>query len=77
MALIESRECQCENDENDPSHRTVAEISKYDVVLTSYSVVESDYRHEKKGFKRQGEYVKKDSLLHGITWFRYILWIVK
>eukprot|EP01114_Cavostelium_apophysatum_P014442 TRINITY_DN3755_c0_g2_i1.p1 TRINITY_DN3755_c0_g2~~TRINITY_DN3755_c0_g2_i1.p1 ORF type:complete len:774 (-),score=262.66 TRINITY_DN3755_c0_g2_i1:93-2366(-) len=49
------------------------EITKHDVVLTSYSIIECDYRYEKYGHKVKGEKVFKPSLLHSIHWNRVIL----
>lgn len=37
------------------------------------SILESAYRKQKYGFKRQGTTVKEDSLLHRIKWHRVIL----
>ncbi|KIK96124.1 hypothetical protein PAXRUDRAFT_826315 [Paxillus rubicundulus Ve08.2h10] len=49
------------------------ELEKYDVVLTSYSVVESCFRKQQSGFKRQGRIVKEASPLHQIKWNRIVL----
>lgn len=49
------------------------ELSKYDVVLTSYSIVETEWRHQHTGYKRKGETIKKPSLVHSIDWYRIIL----
>ncbi|TFK88380.1 hypothetical protein K466DRAFT_520961 [Polyporus arcularius HHB13444] len=51
----------------------VKELKKYDVVLTSYSVLESCFRKEHSGFKRKGHIVKEKSPLHAIEWNRVIL----
>ncbi|KAG0038481.1 DNA repair protein rad16 [Podila clonocystis] len=51
----------------------MSELTKQDVVLTTYSILESAYRKQKYGFKRQGMTVKEDSLLHRIKWHRVIL----
>ncbi len=51
----------------------VDEVLQHDLVITSYSIVESEYRMENVGYKRKGERVKKPSLLHGINWFRVVL----
>eukprot|EP01134_Creolimax_fragrantissima_P003731 CFRG3731T1 len=45
----------------------------YNVVLSTYSVLESEYRRETKGMSRQGEMVKKASTLHQVQWHRIIL----
>ncbi|KAF9371508.1 DNA repair protein rad16 [Podila verticillata] len=52
---------------------SMSELTKHDVVLTTYSILESAYRKQKYGFKRQGMTVKEDSLLHRIKWHRVIL----
>lgn len=52
---------------------TVEELEKYDVILTSYSVLESVYRKQTYGFKRKGGLVKEDSPLHAVPFYRVIL----
>ncbi|KAI0662868.1 SNF2 family N-terminal domain-containing protein [Cubamyces menziesii] len=52
---------------------SVKELKKYDVVLTSYAVVESCFRKQHSGFKRKGKIVKEKSPLHAIEWNRVIL----
>ncbi|GAA5937456.1 DNA repair protein RAD16 [Sporobolomyces koalae] len=49
------------------------ELEKYDVVLTSYAVMESNFRRENKGFTRKGQLMKEDSILHKVKWHRVIL----
>lgn len=49
------------------------ELSKYDVILTSYAVLESSFRRQNTGYKRKGELIKEDSVLHSIDWHRVIL----
>jgi len=49
------------------------ELLKFDIVLTSYAVLESAFRKQNTGFKRKGELVKEDSVLHAIEWHRVIL----
>lgn len=49
------------------------ELLKFDVVLTSYSVLENTFRKQNTGFKRKGELIKEDSVLHSIMWHRVIL----
>ncbi|WBW74479.1 DNA translocase/ubiquitin protein ligase E3, ERCC4-like protein Rhp16/Rad16-like [Schizosaccharomyces osmophilus] len=49
------------------------DLSKYDVVLTSYNVIESAYRKERSGFRRKGGLVKEKSLLHNLEFYRIIL----
>ncbi|KAG2732375.1 hypothetical protein G9P44_004792 [Scheffersomyces stipitis] len=51
----------------------VKELSKYDVILTSYSVLESVYRKENHGFKRKSGLVKEKSALHAVEFYRVIL----
>ncbi|CUM50029.1 unnamed protein product [Debaryomyces tyrocola] len=49
------------------------ELNKYDIILTSYSVLESVYRKEKYGFKRKNGLVKETSPLHALKFYRVIL----
>ncbi|OLY77756.1 DNA repair protein RAD16 [Smittium mucronatum] len=49
------------------------DLYKYDVVITTYAVLESVFRKQTFGFRRSGEMVKADSLLHKIKWFRIVL----
>ncbi|KAF8556316.1 hypothetical protein OG21DRAFT_1506763 [Imleria badia] len=49
------------------------ELERYDVVLTSYAVVESCFRKQESGFKRKGHIVKEVSPLHQIKWNRIVL----
>ncbi|KAF5346937.1 hypothetical protein D9758_010160 [Tetrapyrgos nigripes] len=51
----------------------VKELSKHDVVLTTYAVVESSFRKQESGFKRSGKIIKEKSPLHLIHWHRIIL----
>ncbi|KAM0788893.1 hypothetical protein ACM66B_002976 [Microbotryomycetes sp. NB124-2] len=53
--------------------KSVAELCKFDIVLTSYSVMESSFRRENKGFTRKGHLLKEDSILHKMSWNRVIL----
>lgn len=53
---------------NDPE-----ELMKYDVILTSYSVLESVFRKQQYGFKRKAGLVKEKSPLHAIKFYRVIL----
>ncbi|ORX64074.1 hypothetical protein DL89DRAFT_297827 [Linderina pennispora] len=48
-----------ENGDLNPS-----ELVKYDVVLTTYAVVESSFRRERYGFRRHGNLLHEDSVLH-------------
>ncbi|KAF9109969.1 DNA repair protein rad16 [Mortierella sp. AM989] len=52
---------------------SMRELMSYDIVITTYSIIESGYRKQKYGFKRGGMTVKEDSLLHRIKWHRIIL----
>ncbi|KIJ70617.1 hypothetical protein HYDPIDRAFT_77257 [Hydnomerulius pinastri MD-312] len=49
------------------------ELEKYDVILTSYAVLESCFRKQQSGFKRKGLIVKEPSPLHQIKWNRIVL----
>ncbi|KAI9264597.1 SNF2 family N-terminal domain-containing protein [Helicostylum pulchrum] len=54
------------------------EIKKHDVVLTTYSVIETAFRRQEQGLKRKGEdgeylIIKEKSILHKIQWHRVIL----
>ncbi|KAI6033862.1 SNF2 family N-terminal domain-containing protein [Pisolithus microcarpus] len=49
------------------------ELKKYDVVLTTYSIVESCFRKQHSGFKRKGLIITEKSPLHQISWNRVIL----
>jgi DNA repair protein RAD16 len=49
------------------------EITKYDVVLSTYAVLESCFRKQQYGFKRKGQIVKEASPLHKIQWHRAIV----
>ncbi|KAF9268324.1 hypothetical protein L218DRAFT_995053 [Marasmius fiardii PR-910] len=51
----------------------VKELQKYDVVLTTYSVLESAFRKQEAGFKRKGQIVKERSAVHQVNWKRIIL----
>ena len=48
-------------------------LQKNDVVLTTYAVLESSFRKQQSGFKRQGQIVKQKSPLHEIKWHRIIV----
>jgi len=51
----------------------VKEFQKYDVVLTTYAVLESCFRKEHSGFKKKGRIVKEKSPVHAMTWNRVIV----
>ncbi|KAM9912967.1 hypothetical protein OXX69_002051 [Metschnikowia pulcherrima] len=52
---------------------TTKQLEEYDVILTSYSVLESVYRKERYGFKRKDGVVKQKSPLHALDFYRVIL----
>lgn len=49
------------------------DLGDIDVILTTYSVLESVYRKQNYGFKRKNGMVKEKSLLHNIDFYRVIL----
>ncbi|KAF7724472.1 DNA repair protein rad16 [Apophysomyces ossiformis] len=51
----------------------VKELLKHDVILSTYSVVESCFRRQEYGVKRDGEIIRQKSVLHKIHWHRIIL----
>lgn len=53
--------------------KNIAELDDFDVILTSYAVVENSYRKQKYGTKKNGRNVKEVSLLHTKKWARVIL----
>ena len=52
---------------------TPKDLQKYNVIMVSYSGLESMYRKESKGWNRQDGIVKEDSILHSIKYHRVIL----
>lgn len=52
---------------------TEADIRKYDVIMISYSSLESMHRKQEKGWSRGGNTVKADSVIHCIHYHRLIL----
>jgi DNA repair protein RAD16 len=46
---------------------------EYDIILSTYAIVEQGFRKQNYGFKRKGVLVKEKSLLHSIQWGRVIL----
>ena len=52
---------------------TIKDLKKYNVIMISYSSLESIYRKESKGWNRQDGIVKEDSILHAIKYHRVIL----
>ncbi|GJE84813.1 DNA repair protein [Phanerochaete sordida] len=51
----------------------IKNLKKYDVVLTTYAILESCFRKQQSGFKRKGMIVKEKSVIHQIQWNRIIL----
>ncbi|KAF8883413.1 SNF2 family N-terminal domain-containing protein [Infundibulicybe gibba] len=49
------------------------ELKKYDVVLTTYAVLESSFRKQESGFKRKGVIIKQKSVVHQVKWNRIVL----
>ena len=52
---------------------TTKDLKKYNVIMVSYSSLESMYRKENKGWNRNDGIVKEDSILHALTFHRIIL----
>ena len=52
---------------------TMKELKSYDVIMISYSGLESIYRKESKGWKRDDGLVKENSRIHAIKYHRLIL----
>lgn len=52
---------------------TVKQLKNYDVIMISYSGLESIYRKETKGWTRKDSVVKADSPIHAIKFHRLIL----
>ncbi|AOA61699.1 DNA repair protein [Komagataella phaffii CBS 7435] len=53
--------------------KSAEELKEYDVILTTYSVLESVYRKQNYGFKRKRGLVKEPSPLHNTHFYRVIL----
>ncbi|TFY60608.1 hypothetical protein EVJ58_g5037 [Rhodofomes roseus] len=51
----------------------VKTLKSYDVVLTTFAVLESCFRKQESGFKRKGRIIKEKSPVHSIHWHRIIL----
>ena len=51
----------------------VKDLKQYDVIMISYSGLESIYRKESKGWKRDDGLVKENSKIHAIEYHRIIL----
>ena len=52
---------------------TVKDLKKFNVIMVSYSGLESMFRKESKGWNRHDGIVKEDSVLHAIKYHRLIL----
>ena len=52
---------------------TTKDLKQYNVIMVSYSGLESMYRKENKGWNRNDGIVKEDSILHSIKYHRLIL----
>jgi DNA repair protein RAD16 len=52
---------------------TVKDLKKFNVIMVSYSGLESMYRKENKGWNRADGIVKEDSILHALNFHRIIL----
>ncbi|OZJ02723.1 hypothetical protein BZG36_05107 [Bifiguratus adelaidae] len=51
----------------------IEKLTSYDVVMTTYAVVEALFRRQEYGFRRKGGLVKSPSILHKIEWARIVL----
>ncbi|KAJ5802225.1 DNA repair protein RAD16 [Penicillium pulvis] len=52
---------------------TPTDLRKYDVIMISYSSLESMFRKQEKGWARTGGVVKEDSVIHSIHYHRLVL----
>lgn len=52
---------------------TIKDLKKFNVIMVSYSSLESMYRKENKGWNRADSIVKEDSILHALNFHRIIL----
>ncbi|TPX65967.1 hypothetical protein SpCBS45565_g04840 [Spizellomyces sp. 'palustris'] len=52
---------------------TQEEVESYDVVLSTYAIIEQGFRKMQYGVKRKGETIKQPSLLHSVNWARVVL----
>jgi DNA repair protein RAD16 len=52
---------------------TMKDLKKFNVIMVSYSSLESMYRKENKGWNRADGIVKEDSILHALNFHRIIL----
>ncbi|ODV74162.1 DNA repair protein RAD16 [Cyberlindnera jadinii NRRL Y-1542] len=49
------------------------DLAEFDVILTTFAVLESVFRKERYGFKRKGTVIKEKSALHQVEFYRVIL----
>lgn len=49
------------------------ELLEYDVVLSTYAIMESCFRKQTTGFTRKGSKVRETSIIHQIKWGRIVL----
>ena len=49
------------------------DLAEFDVILTTFAVLESVFRKERYGFKRKGTLIKEKSALHQVEFYRVIL----
>ena len=52
---------------------SLKDLKKYDVIMISYSGLESIYRKESKGWKRDDGLIKENSKIHAIQYHRLLL----
>ncbi|KAI9659169.1 MAG: DNA repair protein rad16 [Alyxoria varia] len=52
---------------------SVKDLKQYDVILISYSSLESVHRKETKGWSRENKIMKEDSAIHAIDYHRLVL----
>ena len=53
-----------------------AKLAAYDVVLTTYAVLESAFRKQVKGFTRGNKIIKERSPVHAVEWGRVVVSVV-
>lgn len=53
--------------------QSVAKLKEYDIVLTTYNLLESVWRKQQSGFRRKDGVVKQRSVLHTIKFHRIVL----
>lgn len=54
-------------------HLSLKDLKQYDVIMVSYSGLESMFRKENKGWNRNDGIIKEESILHAIKYHRIIL----